>query len=120
EALAGLFLLVRCEDRFGAELDALGLGVGPAARGALQDATALQFRSDTENGEDDLRKVGRGVEVRFSQRTAMAPGRCISRATTGKWVVSGGRRSTAGVIPPSPGQAVSSACQAAAARPSCR
>jgi len=35
EALAGLFLLVRSEDRLAAEFDAVGFGVGPAARGAL-------------------------------------------------------------------------------------
>src|ERR1700719_2561372 len=37
EALAGLFLLVRGEDRLAAEFDAIRLGIGPAARGALQN-----------------------------------------------------------------------------------
>ena len=43
EALAGLFLLVRREDRLAAEPDAVGLGVSPAARGALQNAATLQL-----------------------------------------------------------------------------
>jgi hypothetical protein len=37
-AMAGLLLLVRGEDRLATEFDAGCLGVGPAARGALQDA----------------------------------------------------------------------------------
>ena len=56
EALAGLVLLVRGENRLAAELDAVGLGVGPAARGALQNAAALQLRGDAEDRKDDLRK----------------------------------------------------------------
>ena len=52
EALAGLFLLVRSENRLAAEFDALGLGVGPAARGALHNAAALQLGGNAENGKD--------------------------------------------------------------------
>ena len=58
EALGGLFLLVRGEGRLAAQFDALFLGVGLAARGALQNAAALQLRGNAENGEDDLGEVG--------------------------------------------------------------
>ena len=56
EALASLFLLMSCEDRLAAELDAVRLGVGPAARGALKNTAALQLGGNTENGEHDLGK----------------------------------------------------------------
>ena len=46
EALGGLFLLVRGEGRLAAQFDALFLGVGLAARGALQNAAALQLRGN--------------------------------------------------------------------------
>ena len=67
EAGAGLFLLVRGEGWLAAEFDAVCLGVGPAARGALQDAAALQLGGDAKDGEDDLGKVGRGIEVATKQ-----------------------------------------------------
>ena len=55
---------------FAAEFDAFRLGVGPATRGALQDAATLQLRGgDAKDGEHDLSKVGRGVDVGFRQRT---------------------------------------------------
>ena len=41
EALAGLLLLVRGENRLAAEFDAVSLGVSAASRGALQNAAAL-------------------------------------------------------------------------------
>jgi hypothetical protein len=53
--------------RLAAEFDAVGLGVGPTARGALQNAAALQLRGNTENREDDTGKIGRGVEKRLGQ-----------------------------------------------------
>ena len=52
EALAGLFLLVRGEGRLATEFDAVGLGVGPAARGAFGDAVGLQLGG---NAKTDLR-----------------------------------------------------------------
>ena len=53
-------LLVRGEDGLAAELDAVGLGVGPAARGALQNAAALELRGNGEDRKNDLGKIGRG------------------------------------------------------------
>src|SRR5947207_8117008 len=44
KAFAGLLLLVRGEGRLAAEFDTVCLGVGPAARGAFQNAAALQLR----------------------------------------------------------------------------
>ena len=67
EALTGLVLLVRGERRLAAEFHAVRLGVGPAARRALQNAAALQLRGDAKDGEDDLGEVGRGVQVRLGQ-----------------------------------------------------
>jgi hypothetical protein len=67
EALAGLFLLVRRQDRLAAELDAVGLCIGPAAGGALQYAAALQLGSNAEDRKDDLGEVGRGIEERFGK-----------------------------------------------------
>jgi len=61
EALASLLLLMRGEDRLAAEFDTVRLGVGPAARGAFKDAAALQLGGNTENGQDNLGKVGCGV-----------------------------------------------------------
>ena len=74
EALAGLLLLVWGEDRLAAELDAVRLGVGPPARGALHDAATLQLRGNAEDREDDLGKVRGRIEVGFYQRTDTGPG----------------------------------------------
>jgi hypothetical protein len=101
EALAGLFLLVRRQDRLAAEFDAVGFGVGPATRGELQNTAALQLRRHAKYGEDDLGKVGCGVGS-ASERIP-APVRCMSRAITRRSVVSRERRSTAGVMTTSPG-----------------
>jgi len=49
-ALAGLFLLVRGEGRLAAEFDALFLGVGPAARGAFENAAAFELRRNAKDG----------------------------------------------------------------------
>jgi hypothetical protein len=60
-------LLVWREDRLAPEFDAVGLGVGPAARGALQEAAAFQLGGNAENRKDDLGKVRGRIEVRFGQ-----------------------------------------------------
>src|SRR6516162_7788578 len=67
EALAGLLLLVRGEDRLAADFDAPGHGVGPAAGGALEDTAAFELRSHTENGKDDLAEIGGRIEERFGR-----------------------------------------------------
>ena len=54
------------QDRLTAKFDALFLGVGPAARGAFEDAVGLQLGGNAKNCKDDLGKVGCGVEVRFA------------------------------------------------------
>ena len=86
-----------------------------------KDASALQLRSDTENRKDDLGKIGSGVEVRLGEGTVTGTSALhiagdhqqVSRVTR-QWV---NRR---GLSPCRWGQAVSSACQAAAGRPWCR
>jgi hypothetical protein len=47
--------------------DAPFLGVGPAARCALQDAATFELRRNAKDGEDDLGEVGCGIEERFGQ-----------------------------------------------------
>jgi hypothetical protein len=47
--------------------DALFLGVGPAARGAFENAAAFELRRNAEDGEDDLGEVGCGIEERLGQ-----------------------------------------------------
>jgi len=74
EALAGLLLLVRGEDRLAAESDAVRLGVGPAASSAFEDAAALKLGGNAEDGEDDLGKVRGRVEVWLDQRPDTGPG----------------------------------------------
>jgi len=46
KALAGLFLLVQREGGLAAEVDTSRLGVGPATRGAPEDAAAPQLSRD--------------------------------------------------------------------------
>lgn len=65
--LAGLFLLMRGKLGLAAEFDTGGLGVGSAARGALQNAAALQFRGNAEDGKDDLGKVRGRIKERFGK-----------------------------------------------------
>ena len=60
--------------RLAAEFHPLGFGVGPAARCAFEDATALQLGGNAEDGEHDLGKVRGRIEVRFCQRTDTGPG----------------------------------------------
>jgi hypothetical protein len=67
EASAGLFLLVRGQRRLAAEFDALLLGVGPAPRGAFEDAAAFELRRHAKDGEDDLGEVGSGIEERLGE-----------------------------------------------------
>jgi hypothetical protein len=43
--------------RLAAEFDALFLGVGPAARGAFENAAAFELRRNAKNGKDDLGEV---------------------------------------------------------------
>ena len=74
EALAGLLLLVRSEDRLAAKFDAVRLGVGPAARGAFENASAFELRRDAKDRKDDLGEVGRGIEERLGQRPDTSPG----------------------------------------------
>jgi len=65
EASAGLFLLVRSENRLAVEFDAVGLGVGLAARGAFENAAPFEFRCHTEDGEDDVGKIGCRIKERL-------------------------------------------------------
>jgi hypothetical protein len=101
EAFAALFLLVRGEDRLAAELDAFVLGVGPTARGAFEDLVSFELLRNAEYGENDLGKIGRGIEERLGQERIPAPARCMSRAITRRSFVSRDCRS-AGVITTSP------------------
>ena len=57
--LVKVLLLVRGEDRLAAEFDAVRLRVGPAARGALQNAAAFELGRYAENRKDDLGEVSR-------------------------------------------------------------
>ena len=57
EAFAGLLLLMRGERQLAPEFDALGLGVGPAARGAFENAPPFELGRDAEHGKDELGKV---------------------------------------------------------------
>ena len=65
---------MRGEDRLAAEFDAVCLGVGSAARGALQNAAALQLRRNAKDRKDDLGKVRGRIEERFGERTDTGPG----------------------------------------------
>lgn len=65
EPLAGLFLLMRGKDRLAAEFNAVGLCVGPAARGTFEDATAFQLCGNTEDRKDD------GVAERFAKNCTL-------------------------------------------------
>ena len=103
EALAGLVLLVRGEDRLAAEFDALGLGVGPTPRCALQNAAALQLGGTPRMAKTISAKSDVVSRYGSASERIPAPARCISRAITSKSVVSRDRRSTAGVITTSPG-----------------
>jgi hypothetical protein len=47
---AGLLLLVRREGRLAAEFVPLRLGVGPAGRGAFENAPAFELRRNAKHG----------------------------------------------------------------------
>jgi hypothetical protein len=104
EALAGLFLLVRRQDRSAAEFDALRLGVAPAPGGAVENAAALQLGRYAESREHDLGKVRGRIEDGSASDRIPAPAFCISRAMIKRSVVSRDRRSTAGMNTTSPGR----------------
>ena len=53
-------------------------------RAALQDAAQLQLRGDAENGKDDLREVGRGIEERLRPVIGCLPRRAACRGNTQK------------------------------------
>ena len=61
-------LLVGGKLRLAAEFDAVGFGVGPAARGALQNVAAFELRCHAKDRKNDLGKIGRGIEKRFGQK----------------------------------------------------
>jgi hypothetical protein len=79
-----------------AEFDALGFGVGSAARGALGNAprssfAAMPSMARTSSAKSEvISTTGSAIERR------PAPARCMSRAIITKSVVSRERRSTAG------------------------
>jgi hypothetical protein len=94
---------MRREGRLAAELDTLFLGIGPASRGALQDAAAFELRRDAKDRKNDLAKSEVVSRNGSASDRIPAPARCISRAITRRSVVSRDSRSTAGVITTSPG-----------------
>jgi hypothetical protein len=65
--LARLLLLMRGQDRLAAELDASGLGVGPATRGAFHDAPAFELGGNPQHGEHQLGEVGCRIDNRLGQ-----------------------------------------------------
>ena len=65
---------MRGADRLAAQFDALGLGVGFAARYAFENAVAIQLRRDAKNGKHDLGKVRPGVEAGLGKRTDAGAG----------------------------------------------
>jgi hypothetical protein len=48
-------------------LHTLHFRVGATARRAFLDATMFQLRGNTEDRENDLREIGRGIEAGLSQ-----------------------------------------------------
>ena len=58
---------MRGEDRLAPEFHASLFGVRSLSRRPFEDAATFQLRRYPENGEDDLRKVGRGIEERLGQ-----------------------------------------------------
>lgn len=56
---------MRGEDRLAAEFDTLFLGVVPAARGVFEESAAFAFRRNVKDGENDLGKIGCGIEERL-------------------------------------------------------
>ena len=94
--------LVRREFRLAPEFHALGFRIGAASRRALLDASAFELRGDAKHGENQFRKIGRGIDDRLGQRTQAGPGLLKVAAIISKSVVSRDRRSTAATITTSP------------------
>jgi hypothetical protein len=67
-ARSGLFIpaVYRIEQKMNTST-AENHGVGPAARGAFENAAAFELRRYAEDGKDDLGEVGCRVEERFGQ-----------------------------------------------------
>jgi hypothetical protein len=62
-------LLMRGEFWLAVEFDTLCLGVGPAPRGAFENAAAFELGGDAKHGEHKLGKIGRGIDNRLGNRT---------------------------------------------------
>src|SRR5277367_2188638 len=60
-------LLVRGEGGLAPEFDALGLRVGAAPCGAVEDTAAFELRGNAKDRKNDLGKIGRGIEKRLGQ-----------------------------------------------------
>src|SRR5262249_45896675 len=67
KALAGLLLAVRGDDWHAAEFFAVGLGVGPAGRSALEDSAAHQLRRPREVQRLHVGYTRRAIEEWFGQ-----------------------------------------------------
>jgi hypothetical protein len=70
---------VRSEGRLAAESHALGLGlawlgVGPAARGAFENAPAFVLRRDAQHGKHDLGKIQGRIDNRLGKLTEACAG----------------------------------------------
>jgi hypothetical protein len=65
---------MRSEGSTSAELDATGLGLDPAGCGTLGNTMPLVARRHTQHGNDDLRKLGRGVHHRLCDRAEARAG----------------------------------------------
>jgi hypothetical protein len=74
DPFAGLLLLMGREFRLPAEFDALFPGVGPAARSALDDASAIQLAGDTQHGKHKLGKVRGCIDNRLGNRAQACAG----------------------------------------------
>jgi len=74
DPFARFLLLMGSEFRLAAEFDAFLLGVGPAARGALDDATALQLGGNAKHGQDKLGKVRGCIDNRLGNGAQARPG----------------------------------------------
>ena len=68
EPLPRLLLLMWGEGRLAPEVDAFGSRIGPAARGAFEDAATFELRRDAKQGKDKLGKIRRGIDSRFRKR----------------------------------------------------
>jgi hypothetical protein len=103
EALAGLLLLVRGENRLAAEFDTVGLRVGSAARGAFEDAAAFEFFGHAKDRKDNLGKIRTwyGEKVRPANGYRPRRAACYGRQPEGRSCHA--KRSTAGVMTTSPG-----------------